>query len=76
MFTDIYYTLHSLKIYLWRKKIRKINIIFIIFCFLFLKNIAVTEEDISSTAKQILGDYIVGGIKDYTPDFIKYIDME
>ena len=71
----LYFTFIKLK-YFWRKKIRKINIIFIIFCFFFFKNIAVTEEDISSTAKQILGDYIVGGIKDYTPDFIKYIDME
>ena len=44
--------------------------------FLFAKSIAVTEEDISITAKQILGDYIVGGIKDSTPDFIKYIDIE
>jgi adhesin/invasin len=41
-----------------------------------LKSIAVTEENISSTAKQILGDYVIGGIKDSTPDFIKYIDME
>ena len=44
--------------------------IFIFFC-----NIAFTNDYIS-TAKQILGEYIVGGIKNSTPDFIKSLDIE
>ena len=43
--------------------------------FLFFCNIAFTNDYIS-TAKQILGEYIVGGIKNSTPDFIKSLDIE
>lgn len=34
------------------------------------------SEDYKSTAKQIIGEYIVGGIKSNTPDFIKSLDVE
>ena len=36
---------------------------------------ALTEEYIS-TAKQIIGEYLIGGIENNTPDFIKTLDIE
>ena len=42
---------------------------------MFFCKLALTEEYIN-TAKQIIGEYIVGGIKNNTPDFIKTLDIE
>lgn len=47
------------------------------FCFyLFFQNLNVLAEDIETSTKKILGEYIVGTIDKFTPNFMKYVDME
>ena len=64
-----------LKNFIWRKIIRKSNLILTLL-FVFLLQGSVYANDILSTSKQTLGNYIVGAISNSTPDFIKYFDME
>ena len=33
-------------------------------------------NDLVNSSKKILGEYIIGGIDENTPDFVKYLDME
>ncbi len=48
---------------------------FIAFSFLLTSNISFAQ-DVVGASKQILGNYLVGTLKNNTPDFIKYLDME
>jgi len=48
----------------------------ILFLNIFLFKVFNVYADNIDSAKQILGDYIVGSIDEHTPDFIKYFDME
>ncbi|PPR16105.1 MAG: hypothetical protein CFH33_00947 [Alphaproteobacteria bacterium MarineAlpha9_Bin3] len=58
-----------------RNNINYFKSIISIFFIIFFCKLALTEEYIS-TAKQIIGEYLIGGIENNTPDFIKTLDIE
>ena len=67
--------LYSKAKYWGRNNINYFKSIISIFFIIFFCKLAFTEEYIS-TAKQIIGEYLVGGIENNTPDFIKTLDIE